>query len=663
MILGRIIGRSSTIEFKFLITGNAKKFQYVQALSQENFVLGQIIEIEKEKDAIAHCIVLGYRDVSGVLRGLRFPFEQGIEVLEAETDFIKGVLGLKEDRLFAYIGNLDGHDDIRIHLDINKLLTKHICILAKSGSGKSYLVGVLLEELLEKNVPIIVIDPHGEYNTLKLPNDNKMDTEKLEKAGLKTIGYLKKIIEFSPDIETNTDSRALRLDVTNLTPNELIKMLPGKLTSMQLGTLYASLSYINSSKIDLNELLMALELQESNAKWTLINIIEYLQKLNLFSETPTKINEIAQSGKLSIINLRGVQQDIQEVIVYKLLNDLFLQRKKGNIPPFFLVIEEAHNYIPERNFGESKSSGVIRQIFSEGRKFGLGACLVSQRPSRVDKSAISQCSTQIILKTTNPNDVRAIASSVEGITQETENEITNLSIGTALVTGIVDMPLLVSIRPRKTRHGGSAVKILDEEKETLDEDLINSGEIMPLINQKITVDDYKIIYNVKEIKIKLVPCVLITCYKEGEFCLLINLNNGHVVKELEDGSGVALTNTKSNLTPKESKIFSTALSLKNFTAAELFAKSGANFSEVYDMINLLTNKGYLIKTESRYEVNKKFAFLNDLNEYRIYEKIQYGKVDYMERLETRYNQDELKELIGKFVKVKDLKECFLVVYN
>ena len=58
-------------------------------------------------------------------------------------------------------------------------------------------------------------------------------------------------------------------------------------------------------------------------------------------------------------------------------------RKRGDVPPFFVVVEEAQNFIPERNFGEAKSSKIIRQIASESRKFGIGLCLITQRPSRI----------------------------------------------------------------------------------------------------------------------------------------------------------------------------------------------------------------------------------------------------------------------------------------
>src|SRR3989344_5910221 len=194
---------------------------------------------------------------------------------------------------------------------------------------------------------------------------------------------------------------------------------------------------------------------------TLINLIEFIQKLNLFSNSPTSLQELIQPGKCTIINLKGIQTELQEVVVYKLMKDLFEARKKSDIPPFFAIIEEAHNYIPERSFGEAKSSSILRQISSEGRKFGLGLCAVSQRPSRIDKSILSQCTTNIILKVTNPGDIKTIANSVEGLTGDTEKEIKNIPIGTAMITGVVDLPLFVDIRPRMTKHGGEAVNMIE----------------------------------------------------------------------------------------------------------------------------------------------------------------------------------------------------------
>ena len=94
------------------------------------------------------------------------------------------------------------------------------------------------------------------------------------------------------------------------------------------------------------------------------------------------------------------------------------------------------------------------------RQFGMGLGIVSQRPARVDKSVLSQVTTQAILKVTNPNDLKAIMNSVEGISAESESEIRDLPIGSGMVTGIVDLPLFVSIRPRRSKHGGVSVDML-----------------------------------------------------------------------------------------------------------------------------------------------------------------------------------------------------------
>ena len=76
---------------------------------------------------------------------------------------------------------------------------------------------------------------------------------------------------------------------------------------------------------------------------------------------------------------------------------------------------------------------------------------------------LSQCNTQIVLKVTNPNDLKAIAASVEGPTPGMVEEIQRLPIGVAIVTGAgVQMPLMVEVRPRETRQGGESVQVIPD---------------------------------------------------------------------------------------------------------------------------------------------------------------------------------------------------------
>ena len=158
-------------------------------------------------------------------------------------------------------------------------------------------------------------------------------------------------------------------------------------------------------------------------------------------------------------------------------------------------MEEAHNFCPERALGETKASKIIRTVAAEGRKFGLGLCIISQRPAKVDKNVISQCTTQILLKMTNPNDLRSVISSSEGVSSDSEGEIQKLNIGTCLLTGVIDIPLKVNIRPRISKHGGETVDItlpyeLDK-KENKSEDTNTPSENKQEVRNNEKIEDIK----------------------------------------------------------------------------------------------------------------------------------------------------------------------------
>src|SRR5204862_5413045 len=121
-------------------------------------------------------------------------------------------------------------------------------------------------------------------------------------------------------------------------------------------------------------------------------------------------------------------------------------RNVGRITPTMLVVEAARHVWPQ--VGQVASSKVVRTLASEGRKVGLGLVIITQRAAKVDKNVLSQCNTQVILKVTNPNDLKAIIASVEGLTASLAEEISRLPIGVAIMTGGgLQMPLMVEVRP------------------------------------------------------------------------------------------------------------------------------------------------------------------------------------------------------------------------
>ncbi len=477
--VGVIYGDVSTLEFKCNVIGHLEMGEYVQMYHPKNgWILGRVdsierltnLSLEKANELVngkdveikerlsATITIIGYRDSGGILQYPRTPLRAGDFVYRAQDSLISEVIGIEDIKeRGAYVGKLYGHD-IPIYLDINKMVQKHVSILAKTGAGKSYLTGVILEELIKHGVTVVVIDPHGEYSSMRKP---ARKTKAHSEFGVNPRGYSDKIIVFAPQCAGVKNAKPLRFTLSNLSPLELLSLTNISSPKSYVQPLRKAMDSLKISRGDytMKELITTLIRDvESDAVATLKTELKYLDNIGIFDRQGTKISDIVRKGMMSIINLRGVPPDIQEFVVHKLAYALFELRKRERIPPLMLVIEEAHNFAPQQ--GKALSSKILRTIASEGRKFGLGLMIISQRPAKVDKNVLSQCNTQIILKVTNPNDLKVIGNSVEGLTKGMLEEIKRLPVGVAVISGILTMPLMVRIRPRESMHGGESVKVV-----------------------------------------------------------------------------------------------------------------------------------------------------------------------------------------------------------
>jgi DNA helicase HerA-like ATPase len=198
----------------------------------------------------------------------------------------------------------------------------------------------------------------------------------------------------------------------------------------------------------------AVSQEDSTAKWNLLNSLEQLDESGLFSQDAMELEDLLEPGEATVVNLRAVEPETAEMTMFMLAKRMFQLRKENRIPPYIMVIEEAHNFAPEKGFGKALSSEILRKIASEGRKFGLGIGVISQRPARIDKNVLSQANTQFILRVTNPNDLKAISKSFEGITSEVEGMIKSLPPGVSFVLGN-EYPVMTDVRTRKSKHGGT----------------------------------------------------------------------------------------------------------------------------------------------------------------------------------------------------------------
>jgi len=168
-----------------------------------------------------------------------------------------------------------------------------------------------------------------------------------------------------------------------------------------------------------------------------------------------------RQGRLVVVDLQGLSDTAKQVVCALLSSEILRAAASKHDPlrPCFLVYEEGHSFAPAD--GKAVSHRVIKKIAGEGRKFGVGFCIVSQRPSKLDADVTSQCNTLITMRLKNPDDQRFIAKASDMVSKADLDELPSLSTGEALVCGrSIPAPLLVKVGAKALVHGGESPQVL-----------------------------------------------------------------------------------------------------------------------------------------------------------------------------------------------------------
>ena len=182
-----------------------------------------------------------------------------------------------------------------------------------------------------------------------------------------------------------------------------------------------------------------------------------------------ELTDLVAPGQVTVLKLNRLSQSDQQMLAAALLRKLYEAREAATRGeddaidhPVFSLFEEGHRFAPD---GDARSLGILRRILSEGRKFGFGVGIISQRPSKIDPDVLSQCGTQIIMQIQNPNDQQAIRTSVESAGENVLDELPGLTPGQAVVAGdAMNTPVLMNVRERHTEHGADSPEATKEWK-------------------------------------------------------------------------------------------------------------------------------------------------------------------------------------------------------
>ncbi|MGC8583475.1 MAG: ATP-binding protein [Thermoproteus sp.] len=430
--------------------------------------------------------------VVGALRGGRLrrpskPLRPLDYVYRAPPELVAEFLAPRGEGPYIELGTVWGYD-IPASVDATRLVTQHCAILASTGAGKSWLAGVIIERLVDAaEVSVVVFDPHGEYSAMQVARSEagksvadlvdvyvvgKVDVSAQDKAFEARFGVARRYER----VALNPRSLPLRV---------LERILEGTygLTDAQRRILeegwQAATAYGDRQPLtDLEQLIeevleggkaaapggyageMALGGLAGRLRALFKGSPIFLERYGeTFNGEPVRLFEPARlltSRGIKVLDLSGLDLFDQRIFVAVALDGMYKAAlRRANIPTL-VVVEEAHNFVPARESPVSKPYAV--KIAREGRKFGLGLCLISQRPTKLDPDALSQCMTQIFKRIINPVDLKYVAAVAEHL--DDPYQLRGLDEEAALVTGVsVSLPLLVKVGERWTQHGGVGARL------------------------------------------------------------------------------------------------------------------------------------------------------------------------------------------------------------
>ena len=427
-----------------------------------------------------HVAIMGYYDyTTGSFINPWIPPQSGKQIFLADNVMLSEVLSRKQDKQHgsATIGSLltRAEGAVPVVLSVKDVVSTHLAIIASTGAGKSYLASVVIEELMQPHnkACVLIVDPHGEYGTL----DRIMNSPQFhEPAEGRSSGYQAQVKVYKQD--------QVKVRISSLNMGDMRHLLT-EMTEKQQYLLSQAMRQVRDQKrgtpwgvADLKKAIKAVAKQkddensEGGDDSSTVRALEWrigqrFEDSLTFDDTQhLDLPEIFKPGQCTVLQLNDVDERDQQVIVATLLRRLNTARmdtERGKVHsgemylpyPVFILLEEAHHFAPSGT--DVVSTSILKQVLAEGRKFGIGVGLISQRPGKLDADVLSQCQTQCIMRIVNEIDQKSVASAIEGVGRDLLNNLPALSKGQVIVAGAgVNTPVICRVRTRHTPHGGES---------------------------------------------------------------------------------------------------------------------------------------------------------------------------------------------------------------
>lgn len=508
----KVLGLTGTSEV--YLASNERNFRINEFLLVEDEVknyIGEVVEantfnrfmpFEKENDFVDQSVIdslykLGY-DVNNevvylaklrLLEEAMYPIMAGSAVRVPEFDEIKSIIIKSSPKDGLVLGVIKNTDDLYKNADEelkNIVYTfengerknqrdlpyifnvsefsqyPHIGVFGGSGSGKSFALRVIIEELMKKRIPTIVLDPHYEMDFKLKTYDEAADYSNLYQSFLLgkdvgvdfkdlNVGEFKNLLNaagaMTDAMDTSVDEvfkRGESVDAFRLRLSEILEALDRTEDALNMDMQTAELNG-DAAEADRIRRLQGYQktygrkLNASSLKgisWRFRRLVQD----NVFSNSSEALEAALRSGKL--ISLKGSTR-LLEVYSSYILKKFYYKRRaymdakllgtndEDYFPPFIIITDEAHNFAPKAF--ESASKPILKEVAQEGRKYGVFLILATQRITLLDDTITAQLNTKFILRTVRESDIMTIKEETD-ISSDDAKRLPYLTTGDAFIS-------------------------------------------------------------------------------------------------------------------------------------------------------------------------------------------------------------------------------------
>jgi uncharacterized protein len=470
--LGRVLGVAGSqanvaLEFEATDPGRTRIGAMVKILGDGRDVVGTVGSLHTGESGGAHALTV---DLLGELvpsangttfqRGVTQHPAAGAAVVAPDAADLEIAYGIGKADVLR-VGTLYDDEGRPAGVSAQELLSKHFAVIGTTGSGKSSAVTLILTAILEDrpNAHVVLLDLHNEYSTAFGDRAEIINTDNLD-LPIWLLDYeelCRVLVRGGSSLEQESQTIILK-DAVTWARRQYAGASPGSTITVDTPVpfrLFELLRFINDEMGRLGKPDTSIPYLRLRTR------IESLRDDKRFAFMFPRIDEdslakvvgrllrFPVSGKpISIVDLSGVPTEVADVIVALLCRIIFdfnLWSERAKTPPVLLVCEEAHRYVPsDERIGFAEAARGITRIAKEGRKYGISIALVTQRPSEIATSALSQCGTVFAMRLGSDVDQVFVTRALPEVARGMLEALPSLPTREAIVTGeAVPFPMRV----------------------------------------------------------------------------------------------------------------------------------------------------------------------------------------------------------------------------